>query len=516
MLSDLMLFWFVALTSAFGLARALRHPVGSKLGWSVVFGAILAQSVLGQLLTYPILIRAAAIEWLVFVLSPGLLARIYFLRLQQQRYRAATRYARAISILHPIDGWREQLGVVHALDLAQRGELSSAIEILEKYKSRSEMMALSVAPALFRLTGRWEEMLEWEQQHQHQVGTVPNLLQARLRARGETGDINGMLELYNAYRAQIAKLPLKGSAALCRLSLFVFCGQRELAERLFRGSLSMLPLNVQKFWLASADLYAGNIEKGRLQLCALLNDADPGLRLVVERRLEKCPTAGVVLSPRAREILAAAAVDQQHEHTYVGNNNLFAPSARATLALIILNCVMFGVEVFAGGGSNSEVLYKLGALYWPAVTHGEWWRVIACNFLHFGLVHLSMNMVGLAILGPFVEESLGAVRYVAVYLLSGVGAMALVGVLQPHEFAVGASGAIMALIGATGAILLRGWLRNRVALAKRRFMAMLGIIVLQSVFDFLIPEISMTAHLSGAALGFVLTMLVAGRKAEVE
>src|SRR5262249_31480328 len=155
----------------------------------------------------------------------------------------------------------------------------------------------------------------------------------------------------------------------------------------------------------------------------------------------------------------------------------------------ILNCVMFGVEVAAGGGSNLDVLYKLGAMYWPAVSHGEWWRVIACNFLHFGPVHLAMNMVGLAILGPFVEESLRAVRYIAVYLLSGIGAMALVGVMQTQQLAVGASGSIMALVGATGAILLRGWLHNRAALAKRRFISMLGIIVLQSAFDFMIPEI---------------------------
>ena len=77
--------------------------------------------------------------------------------------------------------------------------------------------------------------------------------------------------------------------------------------------------------------------------------------------------------------------------------------------------------------------------------------------------------------------------------------------------AVGASGGVMGLIGATAGVMLLGWLRERAHFAKRRLINMAVIVLMQSAFDFAIPEISFTVHISGALIGFA-SVLVLGRR----
>jgi rhomboid protease GluP len=168
-----------------------------------------------------------------------------------------------------------------------------------------------------------------------------------------------------------------------------------------------------------------------------------------------------------------------------------------------------------GGGTNMDTLYRLGALFPPAVRAGQWWRLIASLFLHFGWLHLAMNMLALWLLGPFVEFALGFRRYLFTYLLSGIGSMGLV-IWLAHgpdgdQMTVGASGCIMGLVGATGGLMLRAWLRHKALSAKRRLASVILIVLMQTVFDFLVPHVSMTAHLSGAFVGFATVLLLRDR-----
>ena len=514
MQTDLPLFWSTTLVCAIALIRLPRNPTGTRKGWAFVFAAILAQNAIGAYSTNgQFWIRAAAIEWAVLVLTPGLLINRYSLLLNQQRYRDAHRLARVISCLHPADGWRQQPQIIHALALAQAGNVDSAVKILDQHRTPSGILSLTTAPALFRLTDQWEQMLVWERENQAQIDTVPQLLHSRLRARAEIGDISGMVHLYDQNKDRIAKLPLKGSAANCRLMLFVFCGQREQVARLFGGVLAMIPHPVQKYWLASADLYAGNIESGRQQLTALSSEADPGLRLAIDRRFARCPAVPASLSPSDREIVAAAVQEQLHEHIYTPNANVLSPAARGSLVLIVANCVMYAVETASGGGTNLDVLYRLGAMFWPSIRAGEYWRIFSANFLHFGLLHLAMNALGLLVLGPTVEAIIGTRKFLLIYLLSGMCSLSLVGILQGShpQLIVGASGAIMGLVGALAAVMLRGWFSTKAAIVRRRLNLVAAIIVMQIAFDLMIPEVSMAAHLSGAVIGFILTFLFAAR-----
>jgi rhomboid protease GluP len=124
-------------------------------------------------------------------------------------------------------------------------------------------------------------------------------------------------------------------------------------------------------------------------------------------------------------------------------------------------------------------------------------------------------MFALWLLGPFVEFALGSRRYLLVYLIAGVGSMGAVMWFASgparEQITVGASGCIMGLVGATGALMLRGWVRSGAASAKRRLISTLIIIAMQTAFDFVVPQVSMTAHLSGAVIGFAVTILLRAR-----
>jgi rhomboid protease GluP len=140
---------------------------------------------------------------------------------------------------------------------------------------------------------------------------------------------------------------------------------------------------------------------------------------------------------------------------------------------------------------------------------GEWWRLVTALFLHAGLAHLVFNVLALYSLAPFVERSLGSLRFLLVYFGSGVGGLAIV-TWATYAFelndriVVGASGAIMGLVGATGAILAHAARAQGSLVARERLRAVGTIIGLQIVFDILVPQTSASAHLLGAGLGFLL------------
>lgn len=79
-----------------------------------------------------------------------------------------------------------------------------------------------------------------------------------------------------------------------------------------------------------------------------------------------------------------------------------------TMVLLSISVLMFGVEILAGGSTNSRVLFDLGARFAPALTLGnQWWRLLTPIFLHVGFMHLFVNMATLWYLGRITEQALG-------------------------------------------------------------------------------------------------------------
>jgi rhomboid protease GluP len=301
--------------------------------------------------------------------------------------------------------------------------------------------------------------------------------------------------------------------------LFAFGGQRESVGQLMTGSLAVLPASIREFWLATADLAAGDSETARRRLEQLLPAADSPMRLALERRLARSSAPLERLDALAEGVIAAAAHEHGHDELVGAKRSLFSKQARATQIVIGLNVLMFVAEMGSGGATDPDALYRLGALYAPAVRAGEWWRLPASLFLHLGWLHLAMNLFALWILGPFVEFALGFRRYLMLYLLAGIGSMGAVLMLASgsggDQVTVGASGCVMGLVGATGALMARAWMTDKSLSARRRLVAVLMILVMQTLFDLVVPQVSMTAHLSGALIGFAVAGMLPNRLKKV-
>lgn len=188
--------------------------------------------------------------------------------------------------------------------------------------------------------------------------------------------------------------------------------------------------------------------------------------------------------------------------------------AYTTYVLIALNLLVYALEIKFGGSQNSIALERLGALVPEKVIAGEWWRLIGANFLHYGSFHLATNMLSLFFIGRLIELSLGAKYYLTIYLVSGIGSMLTFSLLAfelglNNVFLVGASAAIMGLIGAVLAISLQIWLRKRESIAaKRRLQQVILIVVIQFIFDNLVPQVSFHSHLFGFIIGFLISSIL--------
>lgn len=188
--------------------------------------------------------------------------------------------------------------------------------------------------------------------------------------------------------------------------------------------------------------------------------------------------------------------------------------AYTTYILIALNLLVYAVEIKLGGSQNAIALERLGALVPEKVLAGEWWRLIGANFLHYGSFHLATNMLSLFFIGRLIELSLGAKYYLTIYLVSGIGSMLTFSLLAfklglSNVFLVGASAAIMGLIGAILAISLQIWLKKRHSVAaKRRLQQVILIIIIQFIFDNLIPQVSFHSHLFGFIIGFLISSVL--------
>jgi rhomboid protease GluP len=169
-------------------------------------------------------------------------------------------------------------------------------------------------------------------------------------------------------------------------------------------------------------------------------------------------------------------------------------------------------DTVAKGATDDPVAFiELGAVYTPLLNEGEWWRIFTAQFLHWGATHLAFNMLGLWLLGRTVEAMIGFTRYIALYLVCGAGGMliawgaSLIG-SDPHPvILVGASASVLGLVGAQAAISLLAYRHTGNPVAKAQLNSMSQIVFLQAVFDMMVPEVSSTAHIGGAAVGFCVT-----------
>ena len=163
---------------------------------------------------------------------------------------------------------------------------------------------------------------------------------------------------------------------------------------------------------------------------------------------------------------------------------------------------------------DGTIILGLGSNFLPLVQEGQLWRLLSCAFLHGGLIHIAMNGLFLSDVGRLCEPMLGTERYTVVYVASALGgslgSIAYALATGGAAFSVGASGALMGLIG----LLLGFSLRHRDRELREQIMRMVIYMVILTV---VIRGVDHAAHaggfITGACFGYFTPRYVSSQEA---
>ena len=206
----------------------------------------------------------------------------------------------------------------------------------------------------------------------------------------------------------------------------------------------------------------------------------------------------------------AIAAEQEEKEAEEVNKamNLGGSNLYITYAIMVLNIVVFALMAFDGAGifePNGLVHIRWGSNFSPLTLSGDWWRLLSATFIHFGIIHLAMNMYCLYTIGVYLEPMLGKVKYAAAYLCTGILA-SLVSLWWHTEPAnsAGASGAVFGLYGLFLALLTTDLIPKSV---RTSLLQSIGIFIVFNLVYGMKGGVDNAAHVGGLVSGFVIGYL---------
>ena len=183
-----------------------------------------------------------------------------------------------------------------------------------------------------------------------------------------------------------------------------------------------------------------------------------------------------------------------------------------TPAIIAINVAVFIVMLIAGAdlmNPNPAVHIRFGSNFGPLTWTGEEWRLLTSAFLHFGLIHIALNMYALYQGGGLVERLFGSTRFAVIYLLSALSGSVVSGWWDPFRNSAGASGAIFGVYGALLAFLAV----RRVDIPPTMLKSISSSALLFCLYSLVIgaahPLIDNACHIGGLLGGFVSGVILA-------
>lgn len=182
-----------------------------------------------------------------------------------------------------------------------------------------------------------------------------------------------------------------------------------------------------------------------------------------------------------------------------------------TFLFVTINIIVFIVLEFYGDTTDAYYMLHHGAMnpYW-VLYNNDWYRLVSCTFMHFGIEHLANNMLLLFLVGQIFERAVGPTRFVGIYLGSGLAGsflsffyMCLVG---RNNIVAGASGAIFGIIGGMVIVVLcnKGDYKG-ISNKRMIFMALLTL-----YFGFTTKGTDNVGHLGGLLTGLIITFITYG------
>lgn len=193
-------------------------------------------------------------------------------------------------------------------------------------------------------------------------------------------------------------------------------------------------------------------------------------------------------------------IEEVNKAMNLNNGNMYA-----TYAIIAINVLIFILMVLDGAGlmtPNGIVHLKWGSNFKTLTQSGDWWRLITCVFIHFGIIHLALNMYALFSVGVYLEPMLGKVKYITAYLCTGV--LASLASLWWHTEptnSAGASGAVFGMYGLFLALLTSNLIPKSV---RQALLQSIVVFVIYNLIYGLKGGVDNAAHIGGLISGLLI------------
>lgn len=496
----------------------------------------------------------AGVGWLLFVLF-NIVRRVLMNNISTdlslvrlEKARAAARKLRLISWGPPGRFWNDLIDLVEAHTFKDAARVESLLrKWTEPWVPSQTVDSLIAYSMLGQMLGRdWHGIINSYERcrsryrsdlDSHKRVKFPT--QAALaasRAYLEVGRVEESIECLES--ADIAgNMFAPDTVGTLFLSFFALLGDRAEVEAVLKriASVKVLPEHARAFWQGRCELAGGNFDQAIAlyeKSLAGLPAADTAWRDRLTHQLEQAKLArdtGALpwqMQPESQAIRASAiSRGRKILDRSLLVSEIVSPTKRGpaiqVLAVVLSSIYLcqclaaFNLSAALTGFWN-WVFFK-GVLDPQAVMHGEVWRVASYLFLHANLSHVLMNVLGLVWLGTHVEKVYGTSKFLVIYMISGIFSGITQVVLAPAQLAVGASGAVLGVFGASAAATFR--LKDILPPAVRRYELtwMISLALLQLLFDQIVNFafriqhgsedavwIASAAHAGGMASGFIL------------
>jgi rhomboid protease GluP len=449
--------------------------------------------------------------WAILILVPMWLNH-WTIQLIHQRYlRVALVTTTVLLVLHPWSGTLRLRQMVRVLHLLLQGNIAAGLQLASQYRFHDPAIIHLGEVLELQQSGDWQGFEDRMQARFDRGVEDSSLLAGRLLATAHLGNWEAFADLCESV-AHASFSPEQNTGL--QLRAWAILGDLPAVQSVLRASGHLQARENREFWLALAEQMSGQVAVGRLRLLSLLGNASPTLRAMSQRLLDNGPLTApdeATVGRRAREALRPLRKSVEWDARFAIMSGL----GRFPAMTLALGLVLFGVFLceIPGGSEDLDNLERMGALVVPMRGDpGEWTRMLTCGFLHFGPMHLAMNLLGLLFLGRLIERASGRIGL----LLHFLTCLALSGVLLPsltflpeEESAIfaGASGGIMGLLGGIWGNLAIGRLAGATPRIRQQFRSACSFIGLQMTCDILTPGVSMTCHMIGLVTGIVIGLL---------
>jgi rhomboid protease GluP len=176
-----------------------------------------------------------------------------------------------------------------------------------------------------------------------------------------------------------------------------------------------------------------------------------------------------------------------------------------TTVLVVVNIVVFAYGILSN--TQNAIISNYGfvpnSLFKDGNLPDSILRLFTSMFIHAGIAHIAFNLFALAYMGGFAERSIGKPKFIALYIIAGLGGALAHGIIATfilgngYSVLIGASGAISGILGISAAL---GDIRGYYWLAIQVLYVFIGSVTSISI--------AFAAHVGGFITGLALTKLL--------